>query len=66
MGTLVVYVNKSVLVRELQNIGFNFNAVKKKWAAKGYLIKSASDRYANCTVVDGTKDYYVCLKYDGM
>ena len=66
MGTSVVYVNKSVLVRELHNIGFNFNAVKKKWAAKGYLLKNSNEKYASHIMVDGEKSYYVCLKYDGM
>ena len=59
-----VEINKTVLVRELQNIGFNFDAVKKQWAEQGYLLKNASGRYANCTKVDGEKGYYVCLKYD--
>ena len=39
---------------------------KKKWAEKGYLLKSTSGRYANFTKVDNAKDYYVRLKYDGM
>ena len=66
LGNTYVIINKSVLVRELQNIGFNFNAVKKKWAARGYLLKSANERYATKTMVDGEKGYYVYLKYDGM
>ena len=59
-----VEINKTVLVRELQNIGFHFDAVKKQWAEQEYLLKNASGRYANCTKVDGEKGYYVCLKYD--
>ena len=50
-----VEINKTVLVRELQNIGFNFYAVKKQWVEQGYLLKNASGRYANCTKVDGEK-----------
>jgi hypothetical protein len=64
MGSSCVEINKTVLVRELQNIGFNFDAVKKQWAKQGYLLKNACGRYANCTKVDGEKGYYVCLKYD--
>ena len=66
MGTDSVLVNKSVLIRELQAIGFNFDAVKKKWAEQGYLIKDKNGRYANHTKVDNEKGYYVRLKYDGM
>ena len=65
MGTDSVLINKSVLIRELRSIGFNFDAVKKKWAEQGYLLKSTSGKYANCTWVDGEKSYYVRLKYDG-
>ena len=64
MGSTFVEINKTVLVRELRNIGFHFDAVKKQWAEQGYLLKNASGRYANCTKVDGEKGYYVCLKYD--
>ena len=64
MGSSYVEINKTVLVRELQNIGFNFDAVKKQWAKQGYLLKNACGRYAICTKVDGEKGYYVCLKYD--
>ncbi|MBQ9698425.1 MAG: hypothetical protein IJV46_07780 [Acidaminococcaceae bacterium] len=66
MGIDSVLINKFVLTRELQAIGFNFDAVKKQWAEKGYLLKSTSGRYANYTKVDNAKDYYVRLKYDGM
>ena len=66
MGTDSVLINKFVLTRELQALGFSFDAVKKKWAEKGYLLKSTSGRYANFTKVDNAKDYYVRLKYDGM
>ena len=41
MGSSCVEINKTVLVRELQNIGFNFDAVKKQWAKQGYLLKNA-------------------------
>ncbi len=64
MGSTFVEINKTVLVRELRNIGFHFDAVKKQWAEQGYLLKNASGRYANCTKVDGEKGYYVCLKYN--
>ena len=64
MDTASVLINKSVLIRELRNIGFNFDAVKKQWAEQGYLLKSTSGKYASCTWVNGEKSYYVRLKYD--
>ena len=66
MGSTCVEINKTVLVRELQNIGFNFDAVKKKWAEKGYLLKNAYGKYASRASIDGENAYYVCLKFDGM
>ena len=48
----------------MNHLGFNFDAVKKQWAEQGYLLKSTSGKYANCTKVDNVKDYYVCLKFD--
>lgn len=64
-GNFFVDVNKTVLIRELQNIGFNFDAVKRKWALKGYLLKTAHGKYADHASIDGEKGYYVRLKFDG-
>ena len=64
--TDTVLINKTVLIRELQNIGFNFDAVKKKWAAKKYLLTTTQNKYADHASVEGEKGYYVRLKYDGM
>ena len=64
MSSASVEINKTVLVRELQNIGFNFDAVKKQWAKQGYLLKSTTGRYASRTIIGGENSYYVCLKYD--
>ena len=66
MGDACVEINKTVLVRELQNIGFNFDAVKKKWAEKGYLLKNAYGKYASRASINGENAYYACLKFDGM
>ena len=64
MGSSCVEINKTVLVRELQNIGFNFDAVKKQWAKQGYLLKNASNKYASHMQIDGENGYYVRLKFD--
>ena len=66
MSENCVEINKTVLVRELQNIGFNFDAVKKQWAKQRYLLKSNNDRYAKYSQVGDEKGYYVCLKHDGL
>ena len=64
MGSASVEINKTVLVRELQNIGFNFDAVKKQWAKQGYLLKNAYGKYASRAIIGGENSYYVCLKFD--
>ena len=64
MGTDSVLINKSVLIRELRNIGFSFDAVKKQWAEQGYLLKNAYGKYASRAVIGGENAYYVCLQFD--
>ena len=64
MGSTFVEINKTVLVRELRNIGFHFDAVKKQWAEQGYLLKNAYGKYASRASIDGENAYYVCLKFD--
>ena len=55
------FVNKSILERELQNIGFQFDAVKKAWAGKGYLKKSSQDKYYYQRYEQGVRCDYVYL-----
>lgn len=57
--------NASVLKRELSANGFEFDAVKKKWADKGYLIKNPAGRYIHCTAVNGSKANYIKLCFVG-
>jgi hypothetical protein len=64
MASTYVEINKTVLVRELQNIGFNYDAVKKQWAKQGYILKNAYGKYVSRISIDGENSYYVCLKYD--
>ncbi len=56
------FVNKGILERELQNIGFQFNAVKKQWADKGYLIKDNKGGYYHQRYEDGQRCEYVYMK----
>ncbi len=56
-----VLVNKTVLERELSKVGFDFTAVKKKWAAKGYLVVNSQGRYFHNTTVAGMKGVFIKL-----
>ncbi len=47
-----VLINKQVLCGELRKAGFNFDAIKKKWKTKGYVIMQ-SGKYSSRTCVDG-------------
>ncbi len=50
-GNIVLF-NVTVLEKELKNENFDYNAVKKKWANKGYLIKH-DKRYTVKTTIAG-------------
>jgi hypothetical protein len=55
----ICLINKTVLERELNKLGFSFDAVKKKWAAKGYLVLTAQERYYWHASVNGFKGYFI-------
>lgn len=55
-----ILINATVLQNELATANFDFNAIKKKWADKGYLIKEGK-HYAHNTTVGGFKARYVKL-----
>lgn len=57
-----VTIIKFVLVRELDKLGFDFNAVKKRWAQNGYIIKNSQGKYVLQSWVGGQKGNYVVLK----
>lgn len=56
-----VLVNKSVLEREMQEMGFSFNAVKKKWAETGKIELRNDGRYYIRSSVDGKIGSFVKL-----
>lgn len=56
-----VYINKSVLERELSKKNFEFAAVKKKWADEGLLIISQR-RYYVLLTLNKVRTNYVVLK----
>lgn len=55
------YINKSVLCRIMDNVGFDFDAVKSKWAERGYLEKHPNGRFVHYRSVNGAQAYYVKL-----
>lgn len=52
------YINKNVLCRVLEEQGFDFDAVKAKWADRGYLEKSGQGRYHHHLMIAGAKAMY--------
>lgn len=53
ISDLTIWFDKRILVRELNNSGFSFEAVKKKWADKGYLQKSSQNRFMHQRNING-------------
>lgn len=58
-----VLINKTKLIDILNQGGFDFNAVKSKWAQRGFLILSTSGRYVHQTKCHNVKGNYVKLKF---
>ncbi len=57
-----ILINKNVLVKEMSAEGFEFEAVKSKWADKGYLIKNKRNKLTHQTHCYGIKANYIKLK----
>lgn len=55
-----IYFNKSVLEREMSKMGFSFNAVKKKWAQKGY-INNYDGRCSRIETLNSVRTRCVCF-----
>lgn len=53
--------NKTILCRELEKAGYDFNTVKKDWADIGFLVRSSKYGFQHLTSVYGTVGYYVIL-----
>ena len=56
-----ILINKNILVREMRENGFEFDAVKSKWAEKGYLVKNSTGRLRHQTKCHGVKASYIKL-----
>ena len=57
----VAIINKDVLSRFLEQEGYDYTALCKKWAAKGRLRRNSQGKYIHNTKVYGTKANYIKL-----
>ena len=55
------YIDKQILVRELEKGGFDFNTVKKEWAKNGFLLKNSQNKFIHQTKVNNIKGNYIVL-----
>ncbi len=55
----VAVINKDVLCEFLEKSGFDYAAISKKWADKGYLIKNSQGKFVHQTKVYGIKASYL-------
>ena len=55
----VAVINKDVLCEFLEKGGFDYAAVSKKWAKKGYLVKNTQGKCVHQTKVYGIKASYI-------
>lgn len=53
--------NAQILQRELAKGGYEFNSVKKEWAADGFLEKNSQGKFAHYTTINCEKGSYVIL-----
>lgn len=57
----VLIINRDVLLGYLDQNGFDYTAVSKKWAEKGYLLRNSQGKMVHQTKVYGIKSSYVKL-----
>lgn len=55
------YINKNVLCRIMEDVGFDFDAVKGKWSEMGCLEKNVQGRYLHYKSINSVQAYYVKL-----
>ena len=52
-------VNRDVLLNFLDQNGFDYTAVSKKWGEKGYLVRNSQGKFIHSTKVYGIKSSYI-------
>ena len=55
----LLIINRDVLLAYLDQNGFDYVAVSKKWAEKGYLVRNSQGRFIHSTKVYGIKSSYI-------
>lgn len=55
----ILVVNRDVLLQYLDQNGFDYTAVSKKWSEKGYLVRNSQGKFIHSTKVYGIKASYV-------
>ena len=55
------FINKTVLSELLEKAGFDFDAVKRKWTEKGYLLRNSQGKMFHYTTCFGIKSQYIKL-----
>lgn len=57
----VMIINRDVLLDYLNQSGFDYTAVSKKWSDKGYLVRNTQGKFIHSTKVYGIKSSYIKL-----
>ncbi len=57
----VVFINKTILVRELSAAGFSFDTVKAKWAETGRIFRNSQGKFVHYRTVNGVRSLFVKL-----
>ena len=55
------YINKQILIRELEKGGYDFNTVKKEWFKSGFLEKNSQNKYIHQTSINNVTGNYIVL-----
>ena len=58
-----VVVNKDVLLKAMSESGYEYNAVSRKWAEKGYLLKTKQGKTIHRTTINGVPSNVVKISF---
>ena len=61
----VIMINKTILEEELEKKGFDYAAVKKKWAEAGHLLKTKQGKFYGVYSLNHVRANYVALYVKG-
>jgi len=59
-----VMINKNIISAELNKVGFDYTAVTKQWAKRGFIVKTNQGKYVHHAKILGIKAYYIKLMID--